>query len=248
MSNFTLHQFSSSHFNEKARWALDFKAIANQRVSYLPGPHIPAIKKLTQGNSSTTPVLKDSNHQTVQGSDGIIDYLQKQYPEPDLYGENETDVLSWQTRLDAELGPAVRTTVFTAFVQEPGYLLRTFGGDKPLLKRLAYRAMLPILVPVIKKANGVDAGPNIEHCRQVTESYLDEIAAQVQGTGYLVGAKFTLADLSAASLLGPLANVEHPDMRRPQPVPESLQILLDRYAHHDTILWVNKMHNQHMRR
>ena len=35
----TLHQFRYSHFNEKVRWALDFKGIAHERVSELPGPH-----------------------------------------------------------------------------------------------------------------------------------------------------------------------------------------------------------------
>src|SRR6267143_212223 len=35
-----LHQFRLSHFNEKARWALDFKGVPHVRRSYLPGPHM----------------------------------------------------------------------------------------------------------------------------------------------------------------------------------------------------------------
>jgi glutathione S-transferase len=42
-----LHQFPSSHFNEKARWALDYKGLEHSRLNYLPGPHMRPIKKLS---------------------------------------------------------------------------------------------------------------------------------------------------------------------------------------------------------
>jgi hypothetical protein len=47
MDELTLHQFLYSHFNEKARWALDHKGIPHQRRAYLPGPHRPAMQRLS---------------------------------------------------------------------------------------------------------------------------------------------------------------------------------------------------------
>jgi hypothetical protein len=51
-----LHQFPASHFNEKARWALDWKGLPHRRASYLPGPHAPRIRRLT--GQTATPVLE----------------------------------------------------------------------------------------------------------------------------------------------------------------------------------------------
>ncbi len=38
-----LHQFQFSHYNEKARWALDFKGLKYEKRSLLPGFHMPVI-------------------------------------------------------------------------------------------------------------------------------------------------------------------------------------------------------------
>lgn len=38
VAGITLHPFPASHYNEKARWALDLKAVPHDRVSLLPGP------------------------------------------------------------------------------------------------------------------------------------------------------------------------------------------------------------------
>ncbi len=245
ISKLKLHQFSSSHFNEKARWALDFKGLQHDRLSYLPGPHMPAIKKLTGGKTSTTPVLEDSNrHEVVQGSDKIIDYLETQFPETSLYPEDPNEALEWQKRLDAELGPAVRTVVFEALVEEPGHLTQTFAGTKPFIKRSAYRLLLPFVLPLIKKANGVNE-QNIKRSKITTAQFLDEIESTIAHTGYIVGDKFSIADLTAAALLAPIANVDHPDMKRPKPIPERLKSLLGHYGQHPTIAWVNKIYQQH---
>ena len=42
-----LFQFKVSHFNEKARWALDYKGIAHVRHSLLPGPQKAKMRKLS---------------------------------------------------------------------------------------------------------------------------------------------------------------------------------------------------------
>jgi glutathione S-transferase len=42
-----LHMFPSPHFNEKARWARDWKGLAHTRIAYLPGPHAPQMQRLS---------------------------------------------------------------------------------------------------------------------------------------------------------------------------------------------------------
>ena len=47
MAHPTLLQFRSSHYNEKARWVLDYKGIPHVRRTLLPGFHARSVRKLT---------------------------------------------------------------------------------------------------------------------------------------------------------------------------------------------------------
>ena len=60
-----LFHFQFSHYNEKARWALDLKGVSHERVSLLPGPHAPRMKRLT--GRTQTPVLVNGE-EVVAGS------------------------------------------------------------------------------------------------------------------------------------------------------------------------------------
>lgn len=88
MANVLLHQFSSSHFNEKARWVLDYKQVEHTRIGYLPGPHIPQMKKLS--GQSATPVL-EWDGEIVHGSTAIIEYVERKVPEPALLPPDQDD-------------------------------------------------------------------------------------------------------------------------------------------------------------
>lgn len=239
-----LHQFQASHFNEKARWALTYKNVAHERVSYLPGPHMPAIKKLS--GQSQTPLLQIDETYT-SGSAAIIDLLERSYPDQSLYpadDEARAAALDLQQRFDASVGPAVRTVVFSVLVRHPGYLCKIFACSHSALKQLAYRAIVPALTPVIGKANGVTP-ENTDKAFSITAAALDEVAQLTAETGYTVGATFSVADLTAAALLAPIAALTHPDMARPQPMPADFAELIARYAEHDAIAWVQRMYAQH---
>ncbi len=240
----TLHQFAYSHFNEKARWALDLKGIEHQRETYLPGPHMGAIKKLS--GQPQTPVL-ESNGEVISGSAAIIDYLEATHPQPALYPADaglREQALTLQKEMDASLGPDVRTLLFSALVNEGTYLCNMFGGSKGLAKRVAYRAMFPIARGVIAKGNGVTPN-NVARCKTATREWLDRIAEQTKATGYLVGDTFTVADLTAAALLAPIADVAHPAMKRPRPIPQSVQDVLALNASHPAIVWANQIYDRH---
>ncbi len=240
-----LHQFEMSHFNDKARWALAFKGVQHERVSYLPGPHIPAIRKLS--GQPQTPVLCVDDD-VVAGSAAIIDRLERLFPDPALYpaeGGERDAALALQTRFDTEVGPATRTAIFSKLVDDGGYLCRMFARSKPLPKRLLYRAAFPLARPLIAKGNGVDDPENVARAFEITQAALDEVADKVAASGYLVGGRFTVADLTVAALFAPLANPAHPDMSRPQPIPQSIASLLARYADHPAVAWVNRMYAEH---
>ena len=241
----TLHQFEFSHFNEKARWALAFKGVPHSRTSYLPGPHMPAIKKLS--GQTQTPVLENDENYTA-GSADIIAYLEETHSEPSLYPNDAGDLsraLTLQQEMDDQLGPAVRTVIFSGLINEPNYLVNMFGRSKSVVKRKLYRATFPLAKRLIAKGNGVDEPGNIDRCFNEVHAWLDQLQANLAGNDYLVGHQFSIADLTAASLLAPIANVAHPDMQRPQPIPASVQRILDQFSEHSTIHWVQRTYKNH---
>src|SRR5580704_125012 len=77
-----LWQFTSSHFNEKARWALDYKRVPHIRHSLLPGFHVLTVKRMT--GKTQVPVLK-LNGAAISDSTRIIEALERAFPEPPLY-------------------------------------------------------------------------------------------------------------------------------------------------------------------
>ena len=81
-----LHQFNFSHFNDKARWALSYKGVEYTRETYLPGPHMPAIRKLS--GQTSTPVL-DWHGKVIAGSAAVIAHLELAAPSPALIPADE---------------------------------------------------------------------------------------------------------------------------------------------------------------
>lgn len=238
-----LHQFLASHFNEKVRWALDFKGLEHQREDYLPGPHASKIRKKS-GGATSTPLLQHGD-ECISGSAEIIDWLEANYPQQPLYPQDEElqrKALDWQRLFDSELGPATRTALFSVMLAEPGYMSATFGASKSLLKRTLYRGVFPVARSKIAKAYAVDQQETIDSAKAICTRYLDLIATTAQGGRFLVGEQFSVADLAAASLLSPLTSLTHPDMQRRQPIPEGVQDFLRQWQEHPTIAWVQGLY------
>ncbi|XOV86798.1 MAG: glutathione S-transferase family protein [Pseudomonadota bacterium] len=244
MVKVVLHQFQFSHFNEKVRWALAHKGVLHDRKSYLPGPHMPSIRRLS--GQTSTPVM-EWDGTVIAGSARIIEFLEKQVPTPILFPgdamlrQRAMELVTW---LDAEVGPANRTVLFAALINESRYMTSMFSRDKSLPVRLLYRLSFPLARGLIARGNGVNP-ENVKKCRATTAGALNRIGQLSETTGYLVGDSFSVADLTAASLFAPLANPDHPDMARPTPIPPGVTDVLREYADHPTIQWVNSMYEKH---
>lgn len=240
-----LHQFPFSHYNEKARWALDFKGLRHRRRNYLPGPHAGAIQKIS--GQSSTPVLC-VGERVVAGSAEILHALEELAPEPTLLPAPPHDrerALALQAHFDAELGPAIRTAIFSVMLHEPGYMCGMFSAPQPAPMRWAYRAMFPLAKGRVERAYRTDDARHVDSCRTIVDRTLDEIAEQVLATGYLVGEAFTIADLTAAALLAPVADPDHPDMRRPTPQPTRVAEFAATWHAHPASEWARTMYAAH---
>jgi len=240
-----LHQFVSSHYNEKARWALDWKGVPHRRRTYFPGPHALPIQRLS-GQRATPVLVLDG--EVIAGSAKILAALDQRFPERPLLPEDPKlaeRALALEAYFDAEVGPAVRTAVFSVLIHEPDQLCRTFSKGKPAGSSALYRAAFPLMKPLIARANGVVDPANVERAFATSEAALERVAREAGPSGQLAGERFSLADLACAALLAPLVSPEHPDMCQPRPRPARIEQFLARFASHPGAAWVREQYREH---
>ena len=79
-----------SNFNEKARWALDFKGIPHELRAPLPGAHGVVALLLTRGAGRRLPII-ELDGRRISDSTAIIAALEAHQPEPALYPADVAD-------------------------------------------------------------------------------------------------------------------------------------------------------------
>jgi len=239
-----LFQFQFSHYNEKARWALDHKHVPHRRHSYLPGPHVLPIMRLS--GQKSVPVMRAGN-EVLCGSGRIIEFLEGHAPQPALYPADATqrqealDVAQW---FDEHVGPQIRRAFFYEVLPDGAYLSRLFtNGQTPLVRSL-YRAAFPGIRFVMRRDMRIDE-PGAVEGRARTAEALDFVAKRAGPDGYLVGTHFSVADLTAAALLSPTVLPPEFPIVVPEPRPNSLRNWVARWADHPGTAWVRSMYQRH---
>jgi glutathione S-transferase len=239
-----LWQFTSSHFNEKARWALDFKGVPHIRHSLVPGFHVGTVKRMT--GKTHVPVLK-LNGKVVSDSSKIIEALESAYPEPALYpADNEARrrALELEDYFDEELGPYIRRWMFFVILPYPKYVRALFVSHASPAVQLAHRAMSPVIGAVMRRQMDITPA-SAEIARRKTIEAMDRLAKELQPSGYIVGDRFTVADLTAAALLSPLVSPPEFPYKATMPPPEPGMKVRESVSNHPAFQWTLKIYRQH---
>jgi len=238
-----LLHFEFSHFNEKVRWALDLKGTPHRRTPLLPGPHERTIKKLT--GQSGTPVLRIPGG-CLHGSAEIIDWLEHNGGGAPLYPKDPEErrrALEIQTWFDERIGAQGRLALFFELLPSSRYAARVFSVGHSGFGAACYRAIFPLLVPVMNRKMQIDA-PRAEEGRARVLEGLDFVAKQ-GGDGFLVGNAFSIADLTAASLLYPAVMPEGLHYDIPMPLAPVMERWLERWRDHPGGAWVRRIFRDH---
>ena len=232
-----LWHFPISHYNEKARWALDWKGIPHVRralaMSYVP-------RALWATGQATLPILH-LDGQAIADSTRIIEALERLQPEPALYPRDEAArrrALALEDFFDEEVGHAVRTAIVgPLFAHDPvsaGNVLTTAMGPGA---RRAVRAVLPAFRAFYKLRHGIDdAAIAVAPAR--VRAGLDRIAAELGPSGHLVGDAFSVADLTAAALFSPIVLPLEFPYPPPEPRPRHVLALRASLEGHPAFRWV----------
>ena len=239
-----LWQMRFSHYNEKARWALDHKRIPHRRRSLVPGAHALRAKRLWGG--ATTPVL-ELDGEFIGESSAIIAELERRWPDHRLYPEDPEErsrALALEERFDTELGPYCRGALFDAVLPYPEEMMEATVGHFGAATRLASRAMYPLTRRILQKRLVEDIGGG-ELCRRKTIEGLDRLEAELGGGEHLVGGSFGVADLTAAALFSPLVSPPGYSYPLPDPWPPPWQQFRESLAGRDGYRWVEETYRRH---
>jgi glutathione S-transferase len=239
-----LWQYSFSNFNEKARWALDFKGIRHRRRSVMPGS--PLGLWMSRGER-TLPVL-DLDGRRILDSTAIIAALEQAQPEPALYPADPDErarALDLEDFFDEQTGHDMRRVGFWEARQHLGYALEFMTTDQPGLKGSIGRLGLRTGFPFVWRYMSARYAFNEEavvRSRQTLFEGLDRIEVERSGRDYLVGERFSVADLTAASLLYPL--VWPPEFQYDLPDPPEWEFLGSR-SDHPALDWIRETWRRH---
>ena len=189
-----------SHYNEKARWALDYKRVPHLRRAVTPGLQELTARRLRAGR--TVPIL-EMDGRAIGDSTRIIEEIERGWPEPPLYPTDAAErsrALELEDYFDERCGPDARRVLFADNLVEPEAFLAMFlGADR---RRSGLLEMLtPPAIRLVKWR--YDVRPEtVEESRERVRAAFDKLEAEVGPSGYLVGESFSVADLTAASILG----------------------------------------------
>src|SRR3954453_14820340 len=140
-----LWQLQISHYNEKVRWALDYKRIPHVRRSMLPGVHRLMARRLA--GIDTSPVLTIGDEH-IGDSSAILQALEERWPEPPLIPSNSMQrgrALELEDWFDEEVGPHIRRAVYYELLPYPEVVVPLFTDGASDFSKTWLRKTFPVL-------------------------------------------------------------------------------------------------------
>lgn len=231
-----LYQFPISHYCEKIRWAPDYKGLPYKTINCLPGLHARTTQKLAR--HSSVPVLKHKDT-AIQGSAQIIDYLEANFPDKPLNFEDKTlneEAIQWEKFADEHIGPHVRRIMYHQLLNHPKIVIPIFSHQGPWYSPIYFKLTYPKLQHIMRKLMKINddevAKSKVTLANALTQlnQHIGPEASQNQTNTYLVGDRFSRADLSVSALLAPLFLPTGYGLNWPDSMPKEIEALMESYA------------------
>ncbi len=238
-----------SHYCERARWALDYA-----RVDYVEEGHVPlfhriAVSRAGSPNKSVPVLLADGR--TLGDSTEILAWADAKAPAGrELYPRDEVDrreVLALEEHLDEELGPHIRRVLYYYLLPRPKLVFALIDQRTPKWQRFALRAGFPLLFEGMRRYMKIDARSAEESLDRVW-LVMDGVEQRLAGgKRYLVGDRFTAADLTLAALAGPAVSPPEHGIRFPatDALPAPAQALLRDVRARPIAEYVRRVYREH---
>jgi glutathione S-transferase len=245
----TLWHIGVSHYSEKVRWALAWKGVEHRRRAPIPSAHMPIALWLTRGAHYTFPVLR-LDGTNIGDSTAIVAALEERYPEPPLYPADPAErrrALELEDFFDEQLGPDIRQLVWYEFSRDPqrfaALMAQTMPGPAARMSG-ASAAYARVFTRLRFNAGSTRTA---ERSRARVLAALERLEAELGEGDYLVGDRFGVADLTAASLFYPLAGPAEGPVPADQIAAEGFERFRAPLRERRGVQWVREMFRRHRR-
>jgi glutathione S-transferase len=212
-----------SHYCERARWGLDHVGVAYREERWAVGCHIPLAKRIAP--KTTLPILV-ADKQVIQGSDRILDWAGVPGADPAL-----------EQRFERSIGVLVRQYIYAATLSNNGSgIFRTLHDGVSAVQMRLGRIMWPLMRRLM--IAGMNARPTlVRRVEAQLDAELDWFDRRVAGRQFLVGDQFGRADITAASLLAPLARPTACPLYRLVVLPTEIEERLTAWSSRPALVW-----------
>jgi glutathione S-transferase len=220
-----------SHYCERARWALDHIGQDYRELRWAPGLHA-VLAKRRGWASSSTPIL-NLHHSVIQGSDKIMDWCAIGGADPEL-----------ELRFEKRIARLVRQYLYAATLSAPASTVKSMVLDGvPVWQSVVGGVMWPnVRKRMIELMN---ARPELVASLEADlDAELTWFDGRVEGRHYLVGDAFGRADITAASLLSPLARPSALPIYQRLKLPIPVEAALSQWTQRPGLQWVLATYNR----
>jgi len=191
-----------SHYCEKARWALD-----RLGLSYREEPHAPLLHMLAtrRHHGRSVPILLHEG-KCLADSTAILEHADAFGGGDRLYPRDAVlrqEVSALEEQFDTELGPHVRRWAYLDLLSKPALLRDVWSRGVPKVESLLMPLVIPAARRLVRSAYKVTTEGARRSLERVRESFRSVDQRLADGRTYLVGGRFTAADLAFAALAAP---------------------------------------------
>ena len=192
-----------SHYCEKARWGLDRVGIA-----YREEPHAPLVHRLftMRVGGGTVPVLLDGKRRLVDSTHILLyadaagggDLL---YP---LDPASRSEVDSLEEMFDVQLGPHSRRWAYAQLLPHSALIRSLWTRRAPAFEAKLLGLIAPLVRRLVRASYRVSPASSERSLERVHAVFRKVEERLTHGRRFLVGERFTAADLTFAALAAPL--------------------------------------------
>lgn len=210
MAPHTLITIRLSHFNEKARWALDRAAVAYRERPYMPMFHMPAVAWATRGGASggpgatrfSTPLLVTSGGEVIHDSEKIVRFADRHAaPGMSLLTSPEAETLA--TRFHEQLFVHTRRVVYHELLPQTELIHALADHNTPGWQAWMGRLIVPVVRPLMRRGMNITPATAARSLARVETVVADVEQLLADGRRYLADDRFSVADLNFACGLAP---------------------------------------------